>query len=345
MGIPNVPANFLVQSGNGQVYLSWEPTLGATSASSAVGPASTGMFDVLQSIDGINYGVLSSVNALQYYDSPSTGLTVYYSVRANGNSGQSQMAQPISTTVVNFGQTTLGLVRQAAQERSDLVSNDFVSKGEWNSYINKSYTELYDILVQTYSDEYFVANPYYFNTDGRNPALYALPSDMYKLMGVDLALSPNGSTNSNGWLTLQKFGFISRNRYIYGNTPVSYLGILNLRYRLVGSQIEFVPNPQANQGVRLWYIPRPRTLLADSDTLDGVSGWEEYVIVDSAIKAMQKEESDVSILMAQKQALMVRITAAASNRDEGQGECATDLRRIDGSYWGEGAFGGPNGGT
>lgn len=346
MPIPNVPTNVLVASGNGQVYISWSPVVGATSASTGVplgstGPSS-GLYDVLRSSDGVNFSIIASPRNTFYSDiassaagGASTGVILSYRVRANGNNGQSGASSPIATTLVNFGQVSLGQMRLASQQRADMVNSDFVSKAEWNNYINKSYMELYDILVQTYADDYYVANPYSFVFDSRNPPLYDLPNNVYKLLGVEVQL------NGSAYLSLKKFQFQERNNYIYGNTTVPAIGITNLKYRLVGNQLEFIPVPASGQTIRIWFIPRPITLLADSDILDGVSGWDEYIVVDCAIKAMQKEESDVSILMAQKQALLGRITAAASNRDAGVGERATDARRLDGSYSG---YDGPSGG-
>lgn len=340
MAIPNIPTNFSAAPGSlassGVVYLRWDAQLGATSASTACPAPSTGAYDILRSQDNLNFSVLTSINQNAYYDSSaSTGQIYFYSVRANGNSGQGAQCQSIQISVANKGQTTLGAVRLAAQQRADMINNDFVTKQEWNDYINHSYTELYDILVQVYADDYYLAAPLSFVTDGRNPAFYPLPSDFYKLMGVDLALGTQvGLANPNGWLTLKKFTFISRNRYVFGNVPTSFLGFNNLRYRIEGNYLEFIPQPAGNQTIRLRYIPRPTTLLADSDILDGISGWDEYVIVDAAIKAMQKEESDVSVLMVQKQALLTRITAAASNRDAGEPESVSDVRGLNGQGWG-----------
>lgn len=326
MPIPNVPADFLVQPGNGQVYLSWSPSVGAVAASTGVPVSSSGAYDILRSVDGgVNYSLLTSINTNQYYDSPSTGLVLFYEVRANGNSGQSSPSTPIGVTSLNFGQASLGSIRLAAQQRADMVNNDFVTKQEWNDYINKSYTELYDILVQTYGDEYYVATPFTISFDSRNPPLYNLPSNIYKLLGVDLRV------NTNQFITLRKFTFAERNQFQYGNTAAWVNGGMSIKYRLVGNQIEFNIT-SGSQAARLWYVPRPITLLADFDILDGVSGWEEYIVTDAAIKAMQKEESDVSILMAQKQALLTRITAAANNRDAGMPECATDVQRLNGLF-------------
>jgi hypothetical protein len=68
-------------------------------------------------------------------------------------------------------------------------------------------------------------------------------------------------------------------------------------------------------------------LLQPTDlTSTSISGWLEYVITDVAIKILQKEESDVSVLMAQKMALKQRIQEAASNRDAGRPDSISDVR-------------------
>lgn len=58
----------------------------------------------------------------------------------------------------------------------------------------------------------------------------------------------------------------------------------------------------------------------DDDRFDGINGWEEYVVVDAAIKCLIKEESDISALMAQKMALKTRIEQMADDRDVGEQE-------------------------
>ena len=337
MPIPNVPANVLITPGNGRVFISWDSVAAATSASTGVplgstGPSS-GYYDVLRSDDGVTYSIIGSPRNTFYSDiastaagGASTGVVLRYRVRANGDSGQSNGSEPIPTVLLNSGQASLAGIRLAAQQRADMVNSDFVTKQEWIDYINHSYTELYDLLIQVYGDEYYVATPFTFNTDSRNPGLYDLPSNHYKLLGVEL------SVNTNAWRTLTRYSFINRNNYLFGNTSVSAAGITNLKYRLIGNQIQLVPLPSGGQTIRLWFIPRPVFLQADSDVLDGISGWDEYVIVDSAIKAMQKEESDITILMAQKQALLQRITAAASNRDVGIPEQVSDIRGLTGYY-------------
>jgi hypothetical protein len=225
------------------------------------------------------------------------------------------------------------------------ATNYFVTDPELISYINQSYFELYDLLITCFED-YYVAPPTLFTTDGVT-SQYPLPDGVistfvnantglaytapkfYKLMGVDIGVSGT----QNAFVTLHKFDFISRNRYVYPQLTSTYLGMFNLRYRLVGGTLMFIPTPSAGQYIKLWYYPVLTTLAALSDTADGISGWTEYIICDAAIKCMQKEESDCSMLMAQKAALIKRIEETAMNRDVGQADTISNTRTVT-NRWG-----------
>lgn len=233
---------------------------------------------------------------------------------------------------------TLSELETAVRERADMVNSTFVSQHELQGYINQSAFELYDLLIQKYGDNYYVADPFQFVTQF-NQAFYNLPADFYKLLGVDLQISPSEPAS---WVTLKPFNFIERNRYAVPNFQ-SFYGVTNLRYRLQADKLWLNPVPQANQYIQIWYVPRMQTLSNPSDTLQGVSGWTEYVIIDAAIKCLQKEESDVSVLMAQKQAMIQRIESAAENRDAGSPATVADSRNafdgggydgMSGSGWG-----------
>lgn len=54
---------------------------------------------------------------------------------------------------------------------------------------------------------------------------------------------------------------------------------------------------------------------ADSTTIDGIAGWEEYVVLDAGIKAANKEETDVTVLMAKLGAMKQRLIDMAAERD------------------------------
>jgi hypothetical protein len=208
----------------------------------------------------------------------------------------------------------------------------FITDSELISYINQSYYELYDLLIQKYGDDYFVAPPVSFRTDGTS-FLYPLPDGtilsgapaFYKVLGLDLNLNQSNSSGSPSFITIPPFMFAERNRYSVPNMQAFY-GLTNLRYRLQGNNVWFTPTPAAGQLIQLWYIPRLTQLVNLTDVIDGVSGWTEYLVVDVSIKMMQKEESDVTVLMAQKEALIKRIEAAAENRDAGNPQVVSDTQ-------------------
>ena len=75
-----------------------------------------------------------------------------------------------------------------------------------------------------------------------------------------------------------------------------------------------VPGTVPDNGI-LWAYQGPQSLFAT--TFDGISGYEDLVVLDAAIKCMVKEESDPSALMAQRTEWMDRINEAAANRNAG----------------------------
>lgn len=221
---------------------------------------------------------------------------------------------------------TLLELRDQARQRADQENSEFVTDSELTSYINNSIAELHDLLIQAYDSDYYLSE--YTFTTVADQAAYDLPADFYKVRGVDLKL------NGQNWFTIKKFTFNERNRFDdFGVWDV--FGFSSVRYRVMGSKIRFNPTPDNITNVRLWYIPVATKLVADTDTLDDLNAYSEYIIVDAAIKMMVKEESDPSALMAQKQALKRRIEEAANNRDAGNAESVKDIyaENVDYYYW------------
>ena len=148
-----------------------------------------------------------------------------------------------------YPKMNLEQLRVACRQRADMVNSTFITDAELNSYINASYFELYDLLVQKYGNDYYVQE-YYFNLVG-NQSRYDLPEDFFKLLGVDLSIG----SGPDGWVSLRPFTLAERNRYSTANVQ-TWIGVTNLRYRLSGNKLWFTPSPQTGQEIRLWYIPR-----------------------------------------------------------------------------------------
>jgi len=107
--------------------------------------------------------------------------------------------------------------------------------------------------------------------------------------------------------------------------------------------------PSIPEGTTIIDIPTPGTLTLSQNltapvvnqvcqmfsytqTMDWVNGWEEYIIVDAAIKILGKEESDATVMGGRKAALLGRIQSIAENRDQGAPGKTVDVQ---GNYlWG-----------
>jgi len=214
---------------------------------------------------------------------------------------------------------TLLSLRTQARQRADKVNSGYILDSELNQYINNSAAELYDLLVGAYGNDYYMKT-YTFQVNNTDRE-YPLPSDFYKLEGIDLYINPSR------FITLKQFMFNERGRYQDGSNWAAIVAIQGPRYHLKNNVIEFNPSPPGQYKMNMFYVPELPEMILDTDTFDGINGWEEYIIVDAAIKMLQKEESDVSVFLAQKAALKERINTMAENRDIGHSFVVNDVQR------------------
>lgn len=210
---------------------------------------------------------------------------------------------------------TFAELKTYARQRADMEGSNFVTETELGAFVNGSAQELYDILVSSFQDYYISQMPQFTLSTGEDSV--SLPADFYKLRGVDKLIG--GSTTV--WTTVDAFSFAERNsRQNLGGMVGFNTNDSGIRYRVQGSQVKFTPADDCAGTYRLWYVPRMPILTLDSDSFDGVNGWEEYIIVDAAIKCLQKEESSSAAFERQKAALIKRIEDASKSRDAGSPE-------------------------
>ena len=145
----------------------------------------------------------------------------------------------------------LNSLRDEARQRADQVNTTFVTDAELNGYLNNSWSELYDILVSKYQDDYFLTSTTVTITSGTSS--YSLPSNFYKARGVDLNINDNQNT------PLQRYTFADRTR----DSLVRYAR--DVKYRIQANNIVFAPSPSSNTAT-LWYIPKPRKLQSVTPT-------------------------------------------------------------------------------
>ncbi len=99
-------------------------------------------------------------------------------------------------------------------------------------------------------------------------------------------------------------------------------------YKLLGNNIEVLPTPQGAFALELRYIPTATVLASDSDTFDGINGWDEFVVVDVARKMATKERDweQVREFKGDLIKLEGRIRALAGARDRASNRHVVDVR-------------------
>lgn len=209
---------------------------------------------------------------------------------------------------------TLATLRTKAQERADMVNSDFIGDPEWNRYINTGMRELYDLLVQKYGEDYYTLTDNSITTASGQQD-YSLPADFFKLRAVIF--------NDGGRRYLVKR--FKMTEITEGTQYVPYAAKKFTRYRIIGNNIRFEPEPNANIPVTLYYIPIISDLVNDNDTVEGFNGWEEHIVLTAAYKALAKEESDVSEVAAEIAKVEMRIQKASTNRDAVMPSAITDF--------------------
>lgn len=214
--------------------------------------------------------------------------------------------------------TTLTARSQAHCDMDNVTG--LVTSAQWTQWINDSAYELWDLLQSLYDDELVKQAPVPTATV-INQEIYTLPSDFHKLSGIDIQMY------GTDWHALHPLNFRERN--VYRNAGALYPREAEMRYWLRGTPAVFhiLPVPTQVLPLMVWYVPEFTPFVAGSDSFNFGNGWEEYVAVDVAIKAMAKEEADTSELKMRKQALILRVQQAAQNRDMGANATIQDVNR------------------
>lgn len=178
---------------------------------------------------------------------------------------------------------TVGDVIERARVKADMRHTSFISAAEALDMVNECYTELYDLLVQTFQN--------YFSTTGTltlvpGTVSYALPADFYKMIVAER------DVGGGAYSTIFPYNELEKNSTI--STSAASI-------------------PSAT--VRLRYIPAPAIFTSTGTNIDGVAGWDTLLVYDLAIMMAQAEESDTTAMERRRAAVAARIQSVAQNRD------------------------------
>ncbi len=168
--------------------------------------------------------------------------------------------------------------------------------GPWHSMLLQAAPERFE------ADQTIVAN---------GAASYALPWDHYKTLAVDYQVA------SNSWWPLDRVMLQERTDFESSGSSAS-------GYRIKGATLVLIPAP-ASGTYRHTYVTAAPTLLAET-SLDGVNGWEMWLVYSLAVFMVLKEESleMAAALAAERDKVKAEIEAYAADR-----EAANPMRVVD----------------
>lgn len=176
--------------------------------------------------------------------------------------------------------------------------------------------------------------PYkYLFQGGNRLELYPAPTSIYSLRIWYLAQAPVLST-STATVSLTCTG-TTGNSYV---TAATELGATQV-FPQTKTNISGTPRVTDVRGTTIYLdaalggTVSGTVTFDDPDRWDGINGWEEYVVLDAAIVAMLKEETDPSGLMSQKAEIDRRIIDMADSRDKGRPARLQDVQQMELSDW------------
>ncbi len=217
---------------------------------------------------------------------------------------------------------TLTTLSERVLQRANMEGASlFVKPYELTDLINGSIAEWVDEVRGTTWNGTYTRAPYAMTTVS-GTASYALPLDFLTLLSVDVAISSGVTISARAYQEEQRNTF--RNLPLTGGWGMSQ----PIYYQIQGTKLAFMPTPQAAYAITVNYVPTAPLLADPDDTIDSINGWEEFIVLDAAIKCMIKagQNESVGVLSGRLEQQRQRIRSLAPRRDQ---QCAERVHAID----------------
>lgn len=196
---------------------------------------------------------------------------------------------------------TLAQLRADVCDRADIVdggSGGRHSSANLNRRINQAIQQFRRLVTESGSDTYITQVTATTSAssipDASNwaPRDYlALPSDFYHLKGIDISI--NGTT-----VSMMDFNQFERNLFRQIPSWLTNAGVgFPVLYKLGGFNaagsrvVKLIPAADAAYNAVIWYLPIPADLASDSDTFDGLAGYEEWVVYRAAADSLGRDQA------------------------------------------------------
>lgn len=195
-------------------------------------------------------------------------------------------------------------------------ATDRFPRAEVVRYINQGRAALRDEIIKARGRS-FCRKPggEEFETTA-NTSVYDLPEDFYQLISVRVAEA--GGDNLEPFTPLDEPDL--RAEGASTDWPS--------HYELQEATIELLPLHQANQTIRLEYIPVLVDVEDDEDEVEGYNGWEDFIVDYAALKMIEKDDEPrvKADLRQSLKDMKLRIAELAPKRDRFKAERTRDVR-------------------
>ena len=153
-------------------------------------------------------------------------------------------------------------------------------------------------------------------------------SDFYKCKGVWVSDATGAAAPA--WNPLRRFQWDEQNALRQINIYQGMRALPLYRLYTVNGREKVGIAPMMTGTYRVWYYPAPQKMLLSGDRVDGRAGWDEWVVKDSAIKCLLKEESveQAASIKVIRDELFKRFEIHAAERDASQPERVRDVRLL-----------------
>lgn len=209
---------------------------------------------------------------------------------------------------------TLSQLLLRVRQRANIEGyEEFIVDAEIIDDINQSISEWYDeVRLTTFGGQYFRAAYPFTTVPGQS--LYSVAPNTASIISVDCQITGN--------MTIAALPYQEEMRNIYKYFPLNgwMLG-QTIFYQLQPYQgqdgINFIGTPNQAYSVVINYVPTAPVLSDPSDVLNSINGWEEFIVLDAAIKCLIKDgqEDIIPLITGRLEKQRERIQKAAGQRD------------------------------
>jgi hypothetical protein len=197
-------------------------------------------------------------------------------------------------------------------ERADMVGSSFVSAAELTRLADVSFTEFYLKYVSQFEDLCVVMAGEADDTDATT-TLFSLPGALIKLKGIRHTTGEFLIPVNN---VMEIDAFTQDN---YRGRPTHYWMAGVTTPTGTPARALLLPNPDGVYNLTVYYVPNLTLDSVEGDSsfaLNLAYGCDEYVVLTAAMKLKDKEESDCSVIMAERKMLWESIEKFLTPMDE-----------------------------